>query len=70
MGSSTRSTAASPANPLTFLPALNLTLAVKEKAGEPITPPGLPLSKADCASFVSDDCIRVAEDGSLPRSTA
>src|SRR5712675_2140874 len=35
------------ADPLAFLLAINLTLATKEKAGETITPPGLPLPQAE-----------------------
>jgi hypothetical protein len=49
------------ADPLAFLLALNLTLAAKEKAGDPITPPGLPLPDANRAAFITDDCARVAE---------
>ena len=48
-----------PADPLAFLLALNLDLAAKEKAGEPITPPGLPLK--DGTAFITEDCIRVNE---------
>jgi len=47
------------ADPLAFLLALNLSLAAKEKAGEPITPPGIPVPKVQIAAFVTDDCIRV-----------
>ena len=47
------------ADPLAFLLALNLTLATKEKAGESITPPGLPLPEAERAAFVTGDCVRV-----------
>jgi len=47
------------ADPLAFLLALNLSLAAKEKAGEPITPPGIPVPKDQIAAFVTDDCIRV-----------
>jgi SAM-dependent methyltransferase len=46
------------ADPLAFLLALNLTLAAKEKVGEKITPPGLPLPAADRAPFVTGDCIQ------------
>jgi len=49
-----------PADPLAFLLALNLELAAKEKAGDPITPPGLPLK--DGKGFITGDCIRMAED--------
>jgi hypothetical protein len=43
---------------LTFLLALNQTCAAKEAAGEPITPPGLPLPVEEHAAFVTGDCIR------------
>jgi hypothetical protein len=46
------------ADPLTFLLTLNLTLAAKEKAGEKITPPGLPLPDAGHAPFITEDCVR------------
>ncbi|HEX8296400.1 MAG TPA: type IIL restriction-modification enzyme MmeI [Chthoniobacteraceae bacterium] len=49
------------ADPLTFLLTLNLQLAAKEKAGEPITPPGLPLPDSAPGEFVTDDCIRAPE---------
>ncbi len=49
------------ADPLAFLLTLNLTLATKEKAGNPITPPGLPLPEAERAAFIMDDCVRVIE---------
>ena len=56
------------ADPLAFLLALNLTLAAKEKAGEPITPPGLPLPATDRSAFLTEDSIRVAEQAfSSPR---
>ncbi len=44
---------------LTFLLALNQTCAAKEAAGEPITPPGLPLPVEEQGEFVTGDCIRV-----------
>ncbi len=47
------------ADPLAFLLALNLALAAKEKAGEPITPPGLPLFESERVAFITDDCVRV-----------
>jgi hypothetical protein len=47
------------ADPLAFLLTLNLTLAAKEKAGEPITPPGLPLRQGKPTAFVTSDCVRV-----------
>ena len=49
------------ADPLAFLLALNLSLATKERAGEKITPPGLPLGPGEHASFVSGDCVKVNE---------
>lgn len=60
----------SKADPLAFLLALNLTLAAKEKAGEPITPPGLPLPATDRSAFLTEDSIRVAEQAfSSPRAS-
>ncbi|MCB1089606.1 MAG: hypothetical protein KDM63_21380 [Verrucomicrobiae bacterium] len=44
---------------LQFLLDLNLACAAKEAAGDPITPPGLPLPPEDHAAFITDDCIRV-----------
>ena len=35
------------ADPLAFLLALNLTLAARERAANPITPPGLPYRKSN-----------------------
>ena len=49
------------ADPLAFLLTLNLTLAAREKAGEPITPPGIPLPDAERASFITGDCIAIAK---------
>jgi hypothetical protein len=49
------------ADPLAFLLALNLSLAAKEKNGEPITAPGLVLSPEEQRGLVSNDCIRAAE---------
>jgi len=46
------------ADPLAFLLELNLACAAKEKAGEKITPPGLPLPPEEQAAFITDDCIR------------
>ena len=58
------------ADPLAFLLALNLTLAAKEKAGEPITPPGLPLPATDHSAFLTEDSIRAAEQAfSSPRAS-
>jgi len=43
---------------LAFLLALNQTCAAKEAAGDPITPPGLPLPVEERETFVTNDCIR------------
>lgn len=45
-------------DPLGFLLDLNLALAAKEKSGENITPPGLPLPPEEHASFITEDCIK------------
>lgn len=45
------------ADALTFLLALNLACAAREKIGEPITPPGLPLPPGEHSAFVTTDCI-------------
>jgi hypothetical protein len=45
------------ADPLAFLLQLNLACAAKERAGEKITPPGLPLPPEDQQRFVTEDCI-------------
>jgi hypothetical protein len=45
-------------DPLAFLLELNLACAAKEKAGEKITPPGLPQPAEQHAEFITDDCIR------------
>jgi hypothetical protein len=52
------------ADPLAFLLDLNLACAAKEKAGEKITPPGLPLPSDQHGQFVSDDCIQLDSRGS------
>jgi len=44
-------------DPLGFLLELNLACAKKEKAGEKITPPGLPLPPNEQKNLVTDDCI-------------
>ena len=44
---------------LTFLLALNQTCAAKEAAGDPITPPGLPLPVEEHGAFVTGDCISI-----------
>jgi hypothetical protein len=46
------------ADPLAFLLELNLACAAKEKAGEEITSPGLPLPAEEHSRFISDDCIQ------------
>jgi SAM-dependent methyltransferase len=46
---------------LAFLLDLNIALAAKEKKGEPIMPPGLPIPPADQAAYITDDCVRIAE---------
>ncbi len=48
------------ADPLSFLLELNLDLAAKEKTGEKITPPGLPLPKTEQIPFTTEDCVRVS----------
>ena len=45
-------------DPLAFLLELNLACAAKEKVGEKITPPGLPLPANEHARFITDDCIK------------
>jgi SAM-dependent methyltransferase len=45
-------------DPLAFLLELNLACAAKEKAGEKITPPGLPLPADEQKQFLSEDCIQ------------
>jgi hypothetical protein len=45
-------------DPLAFLLELNLACAAKEKAGEKITPPGLPLPVKEQDAFITDDCIQ------------
>jgi hypothetical protein len=47
------------ADPLTFLLELNLACAAKEKAGETIRPPGLPLPTKEHADFLTADCIQL-----------
>jgi hypothetical protein len=42
---------------LTHLIALNHACAEKEKSGQKITPPGLPLLSAQHAAFITEDCI-------------
>lgn len=49
----------SDADILAHLLALNQDCAAREAAGQPITPPGLPLPAAEQAVYITDDCIRV-----------
>jgi hypothetical protein len=42
-----------------FLLVLNQLRAVIEAAGEPITPPGLPLRVKEHGKFIMTDCIRI-----------
>ena len=42
---------------LTHLLALNHACAEKEKAGEKITAPGLPLPPEEHTAFITTDCI-------------
>lgn len=37
---------------------LNLAVAAREKAGEPVTAPGVPPSYGDSNKLVTEDCIR------------
>ena len=46
------------ADPLAFLLELNLACAAKEKAGNKITAPGLPLPPEERPRFITDDCIQ------------
>lgn len=46
-------------DPLAFLLQLNRACAEKEKRGEKITPPGLPLPPEEHAAFITEDCISV-----------
>ena len=45
------------ADPLAFLLELNLACVAKEKTGEKITAPDLPLPVEEQAAFITDDCI-------------
>ena len=53
---------AADADPLAFLLELNLACAAREKAGEPVVPPGLPKNVVsdpqERESFVTTDCIQ------------
>ena len=56
---------------LTHLLALNHACAEKERTGEKITPPGLPLPPEEHADFITLDCIRApGEDDSTAESYA
>jgi hypothetical protein len=56
---------------LEFLLEQNHACAAREKAGEAITPPGLPLPESDHAEFISKDCILPEiPDGSSDESRA
>ena len=37
---------------------LNLAVAAREKAGQAVTPPGVPATYGDARQWVTDDCIR------------
>ena len=52
---------------LAFLLKLNLELADREAKGTSITPPGLPAFVPQPQSFVSDDCVSVAEPEPGPK---
>ena len=43
---------------MTQLLELNLAVADRIAAGEPVTPPGLPPNYPDLARLVTEDCIR------------
>ena len=47
---------------LALLLRLNLELADKESAGEPITPPGLPPMAVGQDSWISNDCIAASAE--------
>jgi hypothetical protein len=56
---------------LTHLLALNHACAEKEKAGEKITPPGLPLPLYEQGEFITSDCIKAPDaDDSTAESYA
>ena|SRR5438128_10261548 len=44
-------------DPLAFLLELNLACAAKEKAGQPIVPPGVPMDYQNANKLVTEDCI-------------
>lgn len=37
---------------------LNFTVATREKAGQPVTAPGVPRSYSDASKLITEDCIR------------
>lgn len=39
---------------------LNHTVAAAEKAGEPVTPPGVPAAYGDPWSLITNNCVRPA----------
>jgi hypothetical protein len=43
---------------LSQLLSLNLAVSAREKAGEPVTPPGVPASYGNAAGLITEDCIR------------
>jgi hypothetical protein len=47
------------ADPLAFLLELNLACAAKEKAGEKIIAPGIPVSLEENKGLISDDALTV-----------
>lgn len=53
------------ADPLAFLLELNHACADKEKTGEKITPPGLPVVAQDYAFFRTVDCIEASRSGDI-----
>lgn len=56
---------------LEFLLQLNHACAAREKAGEAITPPGLPLPESEHPPFISKDCILAqSPDGGSDESRA
>ncbi len=59
------------AETLPFLLELNQVCAAREKDGESITPPGLPLPVSEHAAFISKDCIQAEiPDGGTDESRA
>jgi hypothetical protein len=54
------------ADPLAFLLALNLTLAAREGAANPVTPPGLPLHESEVGELMTYGCVRLNEPNVRP----